>query len=134
MHEIGTDASPYGLGGWYAVDGKIIKYFSSLVTTDDLKILSIEQGSCDGQQVLESLAILVALRLWVNREAGRIRLSVRGDNVGALTLLIKMRPSSPQQAIIAREIALMTAHMAFPPAVTHPRGGEYRGGPVVQGK
>ena len=35
---------------------------------------------------------------------------------------MKMRPASPQQAIIARELALLTAHDAFPPSVEHTPG------------
>ena len=31
--EIGTDASPWGLGGWIAIDGKITEYFSSQRST-----------------------------------------------------------------------------------------------------
>ena len=42
--------------------------------------------------------------------------------MGALTLLIKMRPSSAQQAVIARELALVTAKSAFPPEVVHTPG------------
>ena len=47
---------------------------------------------------------------------------VRGDNVGALTLVVKMRPSTKQQAIISRELALVTSKAAFPPAVLHTPG------------
>jgi hypothetical protein len=121
--EIGTDASPWGLGGWLSVSGKVTKYFSCAVSNDDLQIFKIERGSCSGQQVLEGLAILVALRLWYDEDGpGKINLCVRGDNVGALTLLIKMRPASAQQAIIARELALITVRAAFPPRVAHTPG------------
>ena len=47
---------------------------------------------------------------------------VRGDNVGALTLAFKMRPGNMQQAIIARELAVITSRAAFPPAVLHTPG------------
>jgi hypothetical protein len=121
--EIGTDASPWGLGGWFSVSGTIVKYFSCPVSSDDLEIFKIVRGSCDGQQVLEGLAILVALRLWYGDDGpGKVNLCVRGDNVGALTLLIKMRPASAQQAIIARELALITVRAAFPPRVVHTPG------------
>ena len=89
----------------------------------DLDIFKIERGSCDGQQTLGSLAILVALRAWTDKHSSRkFRLQVRGDNVGALSLVLKMRPGSPQQALIAREIALEVVHFAFPPSVTHTPG------------
>ena len=121
--EIGTDASPWGLGGWLACNGTITRYFACAVGQEDLDLYEIQRGSCNGQQTLEGLAILVAMRLWGNHEdARKVRLVVRGDNVGALMLLIKMRPSSPQQAIIARELALITVRTAFPPRVVHTPG------------
>ena len=52
----------------------------------------------------------------------RINLRVRGDNVGALTLLIKLRPSSTAQAIIARELALHLIEVSFPPEAVHTPG------------
>ena len=121
--EIGTDASPWGLGGWLSVDGTITHFFSTPVSQHDLDIFKMQRGSCDGQQTLESLAILVALRAWTDKHTSRkFRLQVRGDNVGALSLVLKMRPGSSQQALIAREIALEVVHFAFPPAVTHTPG------------
>ena len=121
--EMGTDTSPWGLGGWMAIDGTITRYFSCPVSEDDLTIFSIERGSCEGQQTLEGLAILVALRLWSDVDSSRkFVLQVRGDNVGALALLLKMRPSSPQQAIIARELALHIVNYSFPPRVVHTPG------------
>ena len=123
LWEIGTDASPWGLGGWLSCDGKITKYYTSPVSEEDLGVFGLIRGSCESQQTLEGLAILVALRLWNDSSHSRfIRLCVRGDSVGALTLLIKMRPSSAQQAIIARELALVTAKAAFPPTVNHTLG------------
>ena len=121
--ELGTDASPHGLGGWLSIDGAITHYFASPVIDDGLHLFKLERGSCEGQQTLEGLAILVALRIWTDRHSSkRFRLQVRGDNVGALQLLLKMRPSSPQQAIIAREIALLVVHFAFPPKILHAPG------------
>ena len=98
-------------------------YYHSPVSDDDLAIFGIKRGSCEGQQLLEGLAILVALRIWDEEiRTRRVSIKVRGDNIGALTLLVKMRPHSPQQAIIARELALLTAHSAFPPDVEHTPG------------
>ena len=121
--EIGTDASPHGLGGWLSINGKIARYFSCRLTAEDSQIFAHELGSCLGQQTWESLAILVAARIWRDCFANRrLTVKVRGDNVGSLTLVVKMRPSSWQQAIISREIALLTSLLAFPPAVTHTPG------------
>jgi hypothetical protein len=121
--EIGTDASPWGLGGWLSVNGRITHYYHSPVTADDKAIFSLKDGGCEGQQLLEGLAILVAIRIWEDKIlTRRISLKVRGDNIGALTLLIKMRPHSAQQAIIARELALAVSGAAFPPDVEHTPG------------
>jgi hypothetical protein len=80
-------------------------------------------GSSEGQQLWECLAVLVALRIWRKHfKDKRVTLRVRGDNVGSLVLLLKMRPSSPSQAIIARELALLLVDAAFPPEVIHTPG------------
>ena len=120
--EIGTDALPWDLGGWLSIDGQITKYFRSKVSASDRRIFGLVEGSCEGQQILESLAILVAIRLWLPSSQERIQLTVRGDNVGSLIMVIKMRPKSPQQAIIARELALCFAKFSFLPAVYHTPG------------
>ena len=44
-----------------------------------------------------------------------------GD-LGALTLLIKMRPANSQIAIVARELALRTIELSFPPDAIHTPG------------
>lgn len=121
--EIGTDASPRGLGGWYSVNGTITHYYHSPISSVDLAIFDLQRGSCIGQHLLEGLPILVALRAWQHLiDQHRVSLVVRGDNVGALSLLIKMRPSAAKQAIVARELALLTSQYAFPPDVQHTPG------------
>ena len=47
---------------------------------------------------------------------------MRGDNVGALALLIMMRPANSKQAIIARELALRLIELSFPPDAVHTPG------------
>lgn len=121
--EIGTDASPWGIGGWLARDGIITNSFCDRVSDTDLEVFDIKRGSCEGQQTLEGLAILVAMRTWSGTyDSSKYHLQVRGDNVGALGLLLRMRPSSPQQAIIARELALVIVGYSFPPKVVHTPG------------
>ena len=105
--EIGTDASPWGLGGWLAVNGTITHFFASQLSEDDTSIFNEPIASANGQQLWESLAILVAIEIWASQwTQSRVVLKVRGDNVGALTLLIKMRPANSKQAIIVRGLAL----------------------------
>ena len=121
--EVGTDASPWGMGGWISVNGSIIEDYSSPISNDDTQILEFAVGDSDGQQIWEALSILVALRLWKQRTLDRrASLCIRGDNVGALVLICKMRPASAKQAIIAREIALEFAASAFIPDVVHTPG------------
>ena len=121
--EIGTDASPWGMGGWLQVDGKITEYFACEITEADLNMFGLSIGTPEGQQVWECLAVLVALDLWTSRRTdARINLQVRSDNVTALTLLVKMRPGSPNIAIIAREIALRLVEFSFPPDAMHTPG------------
>ena len=105
------------------VDGKITEYFACKVTDEDLAMFGLCIGTAEGQQVWECLAVLVALDLWSTRWTdARINLQVRSDNVTALTMLVKMRPGSPNIAIIAREIALRLVEFSFPPDAMHTPG------------
>ena len=47
---------------------------------------------------------------------------VRGDNVAALSMVLKMRPKTAHMGIIGREIALHLVHYSFLPAVYHTPG------------
>ena len=55
-------------------------------------------------------------------ERERIVFKVKSDNVTALTLLIKMRTSSPTLAVIARELALHLVDLSFTPDAAHTPG------------
>jgi hypothetical protein len=121
--EIGTDASPWGMGGWLSYNGTVTHYFSCPVTTDDASIYGHPIGCSTGQQVWECLAVLIGVSIWSKEwRHDRINLKVRGDNVGALTLLLKLRPSSMAQAIVARELALHLIEVSFPPEAVHTPG------------
>jgi hypothetical protein len=111
------------MGGWLQIDGRIKEYFACKVTEDDVAMFGLANGTPDGQQVWECLAVLIALDAWAHHWTdSRINLQVRSDNVTALTLLVKMRPGSPQIAIIAREIALKLVEFSFPPDAMHTPG------------
>lgn len=85
--QIGTDASPYGLGGWISIGDTIKHHFYSPVTADNEQAFQLESGTSVGQQVWECLALLVALRIWQPLwSQHRLNLSVKGDNIGALPL------------------------------------------------
>ena len=105
------------------MDGRIKEYFACAVTPEDVAMYGLDTGTSEGQQVWECLAVLIAIDLWSNQWTdARINLQVRSDNVTALTLLVKMRPGSPQIAIIARELALKLVEFSFPPDAMHTPG------------
>ena len=114
MLEIGTDASPWGLGGWLARDGIIVEHFSLPVASADEEVISFPIG----KQTWEALAILVALRLW---QAIVLDKRVVLTITGALMLTSRMRPSTPSQAIIARELALFFGFRISPRHCAHAR-------------
>ena len=69
------------------------------------------------------LGALVAVDIWTHLwKQSRIIRKVRGDNVGAVTLLAKMRPPTPTIAIVARELALRLVELSFPPDAEHTPG------------
>jgi hypothetical protein len=59
--EITSDASPFGLGAWLAVNGVILEWFAEPITDTDELVLGATRGSCDSQQAFESLLLLMAL-------------------------------------------------------------------------
>ena len=118
---ITTDASPHGIGGFLTIQGKIVDYFSGEITDRDCEVLQRQRGSHEGQQAFESLAILVAVRLWhptVRRH--RATLSVRTDNMGALSVVAALKGKGPSLGVVARELALELGNCEFfPRTVTH---------------
>lgn len=89
---ITLDASPFGLGGVISLDGIYTGWFADRVSDDDLRILGITRDPSDGQQALEALCVLVALRIWKPAwTESRARLRVLGDNSGGLTLLLEFK-------------------------------------------
>ena len=114
------------------MNDKIIEYFACPVTPADVERYGHAIGSANGQQVWECLAILVAVDMWqrfwsdsrvtLEPDDESTILQVTGDNVTALTMLVKMRPNGPKMAIIARELALRLAKQSFPPDALHTPG------------
>lgn len=91
--EIGIDVSPWGMGGWLTINDHYTHYFAGGISPEDIDMFSTVAGSYEGQQIWECLAVLVAEDLWAHLwNRSRILLQIRGDNVTALTLLVKMRP------------------------------------------
>ena len=61
---ISTDASPWGMGGYLTVNGHITHFSASPITQHDINRFKYAIWDAAGQQLWESLAILVAIGLW----------------------------------------------------------------------
>jgi hypothetical protein len=109
------DASPWGMGGYLEIKGKPVSWFAVALTPDDEERFGQSIGDHRGQQVWENLAAPVGLRLWKEHWInGKAAISIRGDNVGALTLVRKLK-SSKATSLIARELALLYGEASFEP-------------------
>ena len=128
---IGTDASPTHLGRWLMLNGEMRAFFSDAITTMDEDLFNVQRGTHIGQQLWEFLALLVALRLWVDPSEAKsrslhaqtksVQLEVKGDSIGSLSLALRLRPKGPKMAIVAREIAFILVHMCSPSPQGHPQ-------------
>ena len=116
--EIIIDASPWGLGGILLVSGTCKEHFSSALTVLDETLFMQVRGSADGQQAWECLAALVALRQWRHVWGQRsLTLRVKGDSMTMLSLIVNLRPSTPQLGLIGMEIAMEYAQAVFVPVL-----------------
>ena len=70
-------------------------------------------------RLVEALAILIALRTWKDMwKHSRVVLTVRADNVSALTLLAYMKARRGPMATVAREVALDVAGGVYTPTLS----------------
>jgi hypothetical protein len=113
-----TDASPWGIGAWLKVGHDIVEYFSDAIHPMDVHILQTEAESCKSQQCFEALAMLVSLRLWkhtwMNR---RTVITVKADNIAALTMVASMKARRGPMSVVAREMALDVACGLYSPSI-----------------
>ena len=70
-----TDASPEGLGAVLLVNNKVIRAYSSPVTAEDAKALGFEHGKSSSQGIVETLAVVVALKHWAKELSMRCKCS-----------------------------------------------------------
>ena len=108
---------PIGHRGFITINGKIVGWFRNGLSDWECSYLSIVIGSAEAQQVLETLAILVALRIWKSYwKSLRIVITVRSDNMTALAAIAYFKASSHSTvAKLARELALEVADGTFAP-------------------
>ena len=104
---ITTDASPEGLGGYLVINNKVISAYASEVTQEDAGILGFELGQAASQGILESLALLVALKVWAAKiPPGPIELRFNSDSITALALFKKLSSSSPGLNFLGAELGI----------------------------
>ena len=97
-------------------EGHCAEYFHDSVSTDDCELLDINVGMAESQQVVESLTMLIALRIWAPEwQQFRSSVAVRGDNITMLSMLAHFKGSTPSLNLLAREVALDVANAAYRP-------------------
>ena len=118
------DASPWGLGAYLLLDGVAVEFYACPLNPWLTDFMEAPEGSPKGQQVWESLNLVVALRAWQRFwKADRVTLEVRGDSVAALTLLAAVRGKGRALTAVAREYALDLGDAAyFPDVCAHTPG------------
>ena len=104
---IDVDASPWGYGGVLYLDGRPVEYFAEGISDEDVCRFKIVIGSPRDQALLETLALLIAVRLWkghiINHEWST---TVRSDSSAALGATCKLRSKDPRMNEVVRELAL----------------------------
>ncbi|KAF4738482.1 hypothetical protein FOZ63_033732 [Perkinsus olseni] len=104
-----VDASTTGYGGILVLDGKLARWFSEKVSDDDLRKFSASRGNSKFQALWESLAILIASRLWKNRLPSTVGIVCQSDSRTALGAALRLRSRSPTINAVVRELALDAA-------------------------
>lgn len=108
-----TDASAWGMGGVILIDGKPAEHFSCPIPHQFVKHTGAEPGNPKHMSLWESLALLLAARIWLPRFPLGSVIRVKADNISALYLLAKCKAANPQLAIVARELALDQARGTY---------------------
>ena len=101
-----------------SVNGGPVACFSGVITPEDEEVLQVTRGDIKGQQSFEGLALLVAVRLWLNLWcARRVRLILRSDNVGVMFIYSAVKGRGEGMNLIAREYALDIRECSYEPDV-----------------
>ena len=104
---ITTGASPWGFGEVLEWWDQPIAFISEPISDEDLCKFGIVIGDCRGQGLLETLALLIAVRAWLHRwrEEG-LRIILRSDSKAAIGAVLELRSRAPQINEVVREMAL----------------------------
>ena len=74
------------------MNGVVTEYFADALSKFNTTFLEASVGDAAGQQTWEALALLLGLRAWSHDwKDHRCALMVEGGNVGALTLIGKLK-------------------------------------------
>ena len=108
------DASPWGLGAVFILDGVPIAWLADALTELDHLILGTEAGSPNGQATFEALAVLVAARTWLNlwRDIP-LTIIMQSDSVAALGAAAKAGSGVGTMNTVIREMSLDLAEAAY---------------------
>eukprot|EP00913_Durusdinium_trenchii_P011626 g10919.t1 len=102
-----TDASPMGLGALLLVNGRVTKALASPVVEQDSKLLGFALGESSSQGIVETLAILVALKHWGRLLASvSVSVAVQSDSITALAMTQKFSNSGSALNFLGAELAV----------------------------
>ena len=78
------DGSPWGYGGICLVQEKVVSWFAEPISKEDIARFKIVVGSCAHQALIECLAILIGVRLWLpSWKDERMAVTVNSDSKAA---------------------------------------------------
>ena len=104
-----TDASPLGLGAILLVNNKATRALAFKVTETDAHQLGFKEcwKEAGSQGVVETLAVLVALKTWTKELAScQVELKVQSDSMVALAVTQKLSNSTSTLNFLVAEIAV----------------------------
>ena len=104
---IDVDASPWGYGGALYEDGRVVRYFGEPISEDDCRRFAIDIGNPKDQALLETMALLIAVRLWLPQVRSHLwTVTIRSDSTAALGAAVRLRSRDPRMNEVVRELAL----------------------------
>ena len=102
-----TDASAQGLGAILLINNRAVRIMASEVTQQDAQELGFALGESSSQGVVETLAVLVALRLWErDLQSCQVTLVLESDSIIALATSQRYSSSDPALNFLGAEISI----------------------------
>ena len=89
------------------MNGSPTRYFAEAISKEDIGRFNITIGDCACQAVVENLAMLIGVRLWLEIwKSQRVLVTLRTDSMAGIGAWSKERSSTPAIHQIVREMAL----------------------------